>query len=185
MITRNSRFVLSLSACAALLVLSACGGNVKSEAKYPSGLDRGATGGDDSIYGEKESIFGQDGIKLLGGKKKNTLDESAMGVNFYLWRASLDTVSFMPLTSADPFGGVIITDWYTNPATPNERLKLNIFITGRELKADGVSVRAFRQVASKNAWVDAEVSPDTTRKLEDSILTRARELRVSKLASEK
>lgn len=180
----NKRCFLSLTACAALVVLTSCSG-VKKEAKYPTGMSRAATG-DNNIYGKPESVFGKDGLQLFGGKSKNT-DESAggIGVNAYLWRASLDTVSFMPLASADPFGGVILTDWYTDPSTPDERVKLNVFITGKELKADALNVRAFRQIAGKGGWNDAPIAEDTARKLEDSILTRARELRVSKLASEK
>jgi hypothetical protein len=86
-----------------------------------------------------------------------------LGVNSYLWHASLDTLSFMPLQSADPFGGVIITDWYSAPETPAERLKLTVF----------------RQTQANGAWVDAAVNPDTATKLEDAILTRARELRLA------
>lgn len=184
MSTSSKRNLLSFSACAALIALGACSG-IKSEAKYPSGLSRSATG-DNNIYGKPDSVFGKDGLKIFGGKSKNDNDATGgIGVNAYLWRASLDTVSFMPLASADPFGGVILTDWYTDPSTPKERIKLNVFISGRELKAEGLSVRAFRQVSGKGGWADAPVAEDTTRKIEDSILTRARELRISKLASEK
>lgn len=180
----KKRCILSCAALAALIALPSCSG-IKSEAKYPTGMNRSATG-DNNIYAKPESVFGKDGLKIFGGKGKGE-DESAggIGVNAFLWRASLDTVSFMPLASADPFGGVILTDWYTDPSTPNERMKLNVFITGKELKADALNVRAFRQVSGKNGWADAPVAEDTARKLEDSILTRARELRVSKLASEK
>ena len=161
-------------------ILAGCAeGGIKTEAKYPSGLNRNITGGD--IYGKKESILGEGGI--LGRKKKDS-GESAIGVNSYLWRATLDTVSFMPLASADPFGGVILTDWYTDPQKPNERVKINAFVMGRELKADGVRVRTFRQVRKGGEWRDAEVSEDTASKLEDAILTRARELRIAGLANE-
>ncbi|MDH5722170.1 MAG: DUF3576 domain-containing protein [Alphaproteobacteria bacterium] len=162
---------------AALLSLGACE-SIKTEAKYPTGLDRNQTGGD--IYGKKESVFGKDGLKVLGGKDKKE-EDNGIGVNSYLWRASLDTVSFMPLASADPFGGAILTDWYTDPATPNERMKLNVFILGKELKTQNLRVRAFRQVKKSGSWVDAEVAENTARKLEDAILTRAREMRISKL----
>lgn len=180
----NTRYILSCAALAALIVLPSCSG-VKTEAKYPTGMTRSATG-DNSIYSKPDSVFGKDGLKIFGGKGKGE-DESAggIGVNAFLWRASLDTVSFMPLASADPFGGVILTDWYTDPSTPNERMKLNVFITGKELKADALNIRAFRQVSGKNGWTDAPIAEDTARKLEDSVLTRARELRVAKLASEK
>ena len=102
-----------------------------------------------------------------------------LGVNSYLWHASLDTLSFMPLASADPFGGVIITDWYSAPENPNERMKVTVYILDRRLRADGLRVAVFRQARSADGWVDAQVNPDTATKLEDSILTRARELRLA------
>jgi hypothetical protein len=102
-----------------------------------------------------------------------------LGVNSYLWHATLDTLAFMPLASADPYGGVIITDWYSAPASPNERMKLTIYILDRRLRADGLKVAVFRQTLSNGAWADAEVNPQTAIKLEDAILTRARELRLA------
>jgi len=88
----------------------------------------------------------------------------------------------MPLASADPFGGVVLTDWYTDPNTPDERVKINAFILGRELKASGIKIKTFRQKLSRNNWQDVATSENTNRKLEDAILTRARELRIRHLA---
>ena len=85
----------------------------------------------------------------------------------------------MPLASADPFGGVIITEWYSPPNTPNERLKVTIYILDQRLRADGIRIAVFRQTRSNEGWVDSPVNPDTATKLEDSILTRARELRLA------
>lgn len=102
-----------------------------------------------------------------------------LGVNSYLWHATLDTLAFMPLASADPYGGVIITDWYSAPQNPDERMKLTIYILDRRLRADGIKVAVFRQTHSQTGWVDAQVNPDTATKLEDAILTRARELRLA------
>jgi len=102
-----------------------------------------------------------------------------LGVNSYLWHATLDTLAFMPLASADPYGGVIITDWYSAPQNPDERMKLTIYILDRRLRADGIRVAVFRQTRSQSGWVDAQVNPDTATKLEDAILTRARELRLA------
>ena len=102
-----------------------------------------------------------------------------VGVNQYLWHASLDTLRFMPLQSADPFGGVIITEWYSAPEVPNERMRVTVYILDRNLRADGLKIAAFRQTKSGGAWVDAPVSADTETKLEDAILTRARELRLA------
>jgi len=113
---------------------------------------------------------------VAGGNNRVTL-----GVNSYLWHASLDTLSFMPLQSADPFGGVIITDWYVAPSAADERLKVTIYIMDRALRADGLKVVVFRQTRNATGWTDAAASPDTAHRLEDSILTRARELRLATL----
>ena len=107
-----------------------------------------------------------------------------LGVNSYLWHATLDTLSFIPLASADPFGGVVITDWYTAPQVPNERMKVTVYILDRALRADGLKVVVFRQVRAGTAWQDAAPSADTAHKLEDSILTRARELRLATLGQQ-
>ena len=105
-------------------------------------------------------------------------DGRLIGVNSFLWRASLDTISFMPVDSADPFGGVIITDWHSVGNVPNERFKLNVYILGRALRADGVRVAVFRQVpAALGTWRDVPLDDATATKIEDSILTRARQLR--------
>lgn len=162
------------------LILSSCAG-IKSEAKYPSGADRPDTGGD--IYAKSPSIFGKDGLALFGNKNKDDdEDESgSIGVNSFLWRASLDTVSFMPLASADPFGGVILTEWYSAPETPSERFKLNVLILTKKLRSDGIQVKLFRQTRQQNGWTDAKTSSDTAYKLEDTILTRARQMRVAQM----
>ena len=104
-----------------------------------------------------------------------------IGVNGYLWRASLDTLAFMPLASADPYGGVIITDWYANPEVPNERFKATVYILDTRLRADGLNVTVFKQVAVGAAWADAEASAQTETDLENAILTRARQLRLANI----
>ena len=162
-------------ATAMIITLSACT-SVEKEAKYPTGLDRdGLNQGD--IYSEKESIFGDGGISLLGGDDKASTD--AITVNSFLWRASLDTVSFMPLSNVDPFGGVILTDWYSDPSTPNERYKLNVFVIGSQLRSDAIRVSAFQQKQSKGEWRDMSVDSSIATKIEDAILTRARQIRVT------
>lgn len=136
--------------------------------------------GDSTPYNEYDSVFGQGG--LFGGGATRS-DESGgggsgIGVNGFLWRASLDTISFMPVNSADPFGGVIITDWYSPPESPDERFKMNVYILGRALRADGVRVAVFRQVAnSRGDWRDAPLPEETGTQIEDAILSRARQLR--------
>ena len=168
---------LSLVMLFTILSLSACSG-IESEAKYPTGADRSSTGTND-IYSEAPSIFGKGGLGSLGGKDKSS-DGSGVVVNTYLWRAALDTVSFMPLTSADPFGGTIITEWYSTPENQNERTKLNVFILGSTLSVESLSVKVFRQVKSGGGWKDATVAKETAIKLEDAILTRAREMKIAK-----
>ena len=102
---------------------------------------------------------------------------NTIGVNSYLWRAALETVSFAPLLQADSNGGVIVTDWYANPGNPGERVKVTVSILDTDLRADALRVAASRQVAQGSAWVDAPVQAATVQKLEDIILTKARELR--------
>jgi len=102
---------------------------------------------------------------------------ATIGVNSYLWRAALDTVSFAPLIQADSSGGVIVTDWFTNPNAPGERVKLTVTVLDQELRADALRVAAARQVLQSGAWVDTAVSAATVQKLEDIILTRARDIR--------
>ena len=102
---------------------------------------------------------------------------TSIGVNAYLWKASIDTVSFAPLLQADSNGGVIVTDWYSNPTNPGERIKLTISILDQDLRADALRVAASRQINQNGSWVDAPVAAATVQKLEDIILTRARDLR--------
>lgn len=171
--------VLFLALTVTLSALTACGmgAGVTSEAKYPTGADRASTGGD--IYAKPQSIFGEGGIGI--GKDRKDEDATGLAVNSYLWRASLDTVSFMPLASADPFGGTILTDWYTPDESKGERYKLNVFILSKQLRSDGIQVRVFKQVNQKGSWFDAAPSKEMARQLEDAILTRARQLRVAQL----
>ena len=175
---KNKGFYGSLYIVAALaaglVTLAACS-RIETEAKYPTGLDRPSTGGD--IYGQQQSIFGTGG--LFGRSKDTDNGTTGIGVNSFLWRASLDTVSFMPLVSADPFGGVIITDWYTPPSAPDERFKVNIYILGRALRADGIRASVFRQQMQGAGWVDAPVALNTATDLENAILTRARQMRLA------
>ncbi len=124
-------------------------------------------------------IFGDDAFVFGSGSKK---EEGGVGiaVNSFLWRASLDTISFMPLSSADPFGGVIITDWYTTPDSTRERLKVQVYILDRQLRSDGLRVSVFRQTLDDaGAWIQSTVNKQTIVDLENAILTRARQLRIS------
>ena len=124
------------------------------------------------------------GVALPGCAKNKDLPTqlapsrmTSIGVNAYLWRAAVDTLSFAPLITADSNGGVIVTDWYANPKTPGERVKLTVSIIDQDLRADALRVAASRQVNQGGVWVDAPVAAATVQKLEDIILTRARDLR--------
>ena len=107
---------------------------------------------------------------------------TTIGVNSYLWRATLDTLSFMPLLQTDSNGGVIVTDWYINPAVPTERVKVTVTILDQDLRADGLRVAALREVNQGGQWIAAPVKAATVQKLEDTILTRARDLRRASVA---
>jgi len=102
-------------------------------------------------------------------------------VNRYLWAASLETINFLPIASADPIAGLIITDWYVNPESPSERFKVNVYILDQALRADALRVSVFRQKRENAAWLDAAVNPATARELENAVLTRARQLRLNSL----
>jgi len=130
--------------------------------------------------GEQGRLFGDQGLAIGIGKGAGTApaqEGGALGVNAYLWRGALDTLAFMPLSSADPFGGVIITDWYQPPAGGGERFKATAYILGRQLRADGIRISIFRQVAQGGQWIDAPVNATTTSEIENKVLARARELR--------
>ncbi len=119
-----------------------------------------------------------------GGNDRPQADIAAsqvtyIGVNSYLWRASLETLSFMPLTQADSSGGVIVTDWYANPDSPTERVKVSVSILDQDLRADALRVAASRQVLTDGVWIEAPVQAATVQRLEDIILTKARDLRRS------
>jgi hypothetical protein len=118
----------------------------------------------------------------LGGGRPAAAQAPAIGVNAYLWRATLDTLAFMPLASADPYGGVIITDWYINPEKTDERLKVTVYILDSRLRADGLSVTVFKEVNNgSGAWMTSPTSDQTSTDVENAILTRARQLRLSNL----
>lgn len=140
---------------------------------------------DDEIITKRErkykgygKFFGEEAL-LFGGDDHAKKPDVGIGVNSYLWKASLDTLSFMPLKSVDPFGGVILTEWYVPKDSPNERVKVDVRILDRVLRADGLSLSIFRQEYKKGRWVTAGVSPSTKRDIEDAILTRARQLKVA------
>ncbi len=131
------------------------------------------TGG--GLLGNKAGI-------TFGGKKdgdENKVANIGMPINPYLWKASLETLSFMPLSSADPFGGTIITDWYTAASNENERCKLNIFINGVELKTTNLKVSSFCQQYKEQRWINKERNKGNDTKIENAILNKAKKLRLN------
>lgn len=178
--------ILLLAVFAAPLLLSACD------------LDEDATNDvvlpGDTAYPQADidrrraragKLTGQDGLISFGGPEKEEGAEggaSPIGVNSFLWRATLDTLAFLPLASADPFGGVILSDWYEDPQAAGERFKVNVLIMDRQLRATSLKITVFRQVKTPAVqWADAPVDATLGRKLEDTVLTRARQLRVAQL----
>jgi hypothetical protein len=176
---KNSLVILAL----AVAGLAACSSDVPVEVPEEVSNDD-----EDRIRAQHGTIHGEEGILAFGtgsDDDNNGAVYGGIGVNAYLWRASLETIDFMPLAQADPFGGVIITDWYSPPETPGERFKINVYILDTVLRADGVKVAIFRQTDGTDAgWVDAAVDTDTATTIEDNILTRARELRIAAINSQ-
>ena len=159
------------------LALSLAIAGCTTDNNYQPAPDREAAESGDTIFSE-----GGLGLELFGDDERDG-SQGAVAVNAFLWRASLDTIAFMPLTSVDPFGGVIITDWYGPPETPDERFKVNVYILGRVLRADGLRVSVFRQTRdSTGGWTDAAVGVEVSTEFENAILSRARNLRLRAVA---
>jgi hypothetical protein len=124
-------------------------------------------------YKQSASVLGAGGVEgsISAGQS------SRVGVDNRLWRAALETVSFMPLVSADATSGVVITDWYSAPNAPNQRQKVNVYILGRELRSDSLRVSVFRQQrGSDGSWADAPPAGDVATEFENEILTRAQQI---------
>jgi hypothetical protein len=160
----------------AALGLGACGGSKPnpSDPAYLGNQGPNAPNDPGSVLGGLDIGIGT-GIQHNGNSAAGA--GTGLGVNAYLWRGALDTLGFMPLASADPFGGVIITDWYSPTGSTEERFKATAYILGRQLRSDGLRVAIFRQVLQNGQWVDAPVSPVTVSEIEDKVLARARQLR--------
>ena len=177
---KGMRYQLGVSLVLASF-LAACGG-ADIEADYP---DKGNSATEESGSLFENFTFG------LGNNDSAPSDATSAGtpnvglaVNALLWRATLDTLSFMPIASTDPAGGVIITVWYNDPATPNERLKINVVIQGRELRADALTVSLFREARVNDRWASLAGARRTERQLENIILMRAREFKMATRPSE-
>ncbi len=186
---RSISFSAKVVPAALLLVLAvaACSSDALKPNPTPAdfrGLGSGSPG-DPSV----SRLGGDDSGTIFGiGKGTKDADQgggrgSGIGVNAFLWRGALDTIAFMPLASADPFGGVIITDWYTPPGTSGERFKATIYILSRDLRSDGLRVNIYRQVLENGQWMDATVADSTVGDIENKVLARARHMREQLQAS--
>ncbi len=163
---RLSKFIAPAGVAASLLALGGCGVTIT---QVPKNTPPGSVGSVASNSGSGGSMFSF-------GSGTPASNPGQIQVNAYLWRAALNTLAFMPLVSADPFGGVIITDWYIPPATPDERFKVNAYILGQQLTADAIQVSVFHQVQQGGQWVDAPADPSVASGLEDRILAEAANL---------
>jgi len=177
---------LGAAAIAIAVVVGGCGGS----GQYAAEPDTAPKSGPSRQYDPQrdESIFGEGGASLgslsnsslFGGSDKER--QGGIPVNKYLWRASLDTLAFLPLASTDPFTGVIATDWGATPDAPGERFKVTAYLLSSDLSAAALKVAVFREkLDEKNVWVPAPVNPETPRQIEDAILTRARQIRIAEL----
>jgi hypothetical protein len=165
------KLAFSTGVSAGLLALTACGHSQPTTATVNNYQTQGLPAG--------QSASESRPLITLGGGKSGGPAGTGIQVNAYLWRATLDTLSFMPLVSADPFGGVIITDWYSPPATPDERFKANAYILSQQMTANAIQISLFHQVQQNGQWVNAAVDPNTVSGLEDRILSRAADLRAA------
>ncbi|MEQ8666928.1 MAG: DUF3576 domain-containing protein [Rhodospirillales bacterium] len=174
------RRVLLVPVLVGVIAVAGCTGPVEYEVEHdindPEGFKRARSGQE---YG---NLFGEGGI--LGGDKGSQGGQIGIGVNAFLWRATLDTISFMPVTVADPFGGVVLTDWRESTDSPGERYKMNIYILGRELRADGVRVTVLKQELQDGIWRDRNVGENVSVQIEDAILSRARQFRRETISRE-
>ena len=159
-------------------VLVACG-SLNVEAVYPQN-DNLASEESGSIF----DFFRRDEADKAAMQTAAPVSAGGLGVNALLWQSSLDTLSFMPLAAADPVGGVIITEWYNDPSATDERVKINLVISGRELRADALRVSVFRETNRRGQWVSTAASSKTARQLENIILTHARDLATARRASQ-
>jgi hypothetical protein len=158
------------------LALSSCASEPDSAESYRTSPEYAGADAAPAKSGLGVILFGEDDKEGRAG---------AVAVNAFLWRASLDTIAFMPLASADPFGGVIISDWYAPPETPDERFKVNVYVLGRALRADGLKVTVFRQTNDGSGnWSDAVVGADVAKEFENAVLSRARQLRLQAVSEE-
>ena len=179
MTRRAAAIPLVFASFAALILLTACDSE-DDKTNYPQTEE-------DRRKERVGKLSGDGGLTVFGASDKDKDGAAAgtnpLGVNSFLWRGTLDTLAFMPLISADPWGGTILTDWYEDPQTPGERFKVNALILDRQLRVDSLKISVFRQKKDPKtgAWQDAATDAGMSRKLEDAVLVRARQMRVKQM----
>jgi hypothetical protein len=176
------RLIPPAACLAALLLLVACGGGggtIENRRSFNDLYDPTSQAGPPGT-----TSGGGGALSLFNSGGHNQQEGGGIGVNAYLWRGTLDTLKFMPLASADPFGGVIITDWYQPPTSLSERFKVTAYILGRQLRADGVRISVFRQVQQDGQWVESPVANGIAADLENRVLADARDLRAQATANQ-
>jgi hypothetical protein len=163
-----------------LFMLVGCSGDMspKSGQEVPMGRNEARKRDFGNLFGDDFLIFG-------GPRKENATGMASTSVNPFIWRASLDTISFMPLASADAFGGVIVTDWYTSSSAPHERVKVTIYVTNPQLRADAIKVTIYKQVNKGGRWVNVTADAASATEMENIILSKARQLRIKHLEANK
>lgn len=171
----------TLAFAVSLLILAGCSGDQSPKADQQVPMGRKET-----RKREFGNLFGDDFLMFGGPKKPGAPGMmTSATVNPFIWRASLDTLSFMPLSSADALGGVIVTDWYTDPNTPQERIKVTVYVTNPQLRADAVKVTIYKQTNRGGSWVNAHADSGTATEMENIILSKARQLRVKHMEANK
>lgn len=175
----EKKFIFAITS--SLLILAGCSGDQspKEAQTVPMGRNEARKRDFGNLFGDDFLIFG-------GPKKPGSPDMmSSATVNPFIWRASLDTIAFMPLASADAVGGVIVTDWYTSPSAPNERIKVTIYVTNPQLRTDAIKVTIYKQTNKGGAWISAPADAAAATEMENIILSKARQLRVKHLEANK
>lgn len=176
---RKCRFSLAcFIVLAGALALTGCGVTVDKEQDFPTyGSDKYSREAKGRLTGGDETVFGE--LSLGGDSKGRRQGESFSTVNYYLWRATLETLDLGPLESADPFGGVIITDWFSLAEAPGSQFRVTAYILGRELRTDNIKVALYVKKSTQGKTVTRRGSPTAESKLENVILAKARDIRAS------
>ncbi|MBX9804607.1 MAG: DUF3576 domain-containing protein [Alphaproteobacteria bacterium] len=174
----EKKIIFALSST--LILLSGCGGDLSAKEGQSVPMGR-----DETRKKNFGNLFGDDFLAFGGPKKGSSTGMPSATVNPFIWRASLDTLSFMPLSSADAVGGVIVTDWFTAQKTPQERIKVTVYVTNPQLRADAIKVTIYKQAYKSGTWVSAPADANSATEMENIILSKARQLRVKHLEANK